>query len=327
MISHIFPYYRHFSEQHIPYKVILFQLEMEGSPEPSQTPEINSKLFNVACRTVGYVLSVSEQGSSVISRGKLQKAVKTYATAENLSRCPLADLLVVVNEQLNVVFGYELIGISDLKQSTSSTKLEPQQKLGKDKNLKSKDINYFVLINKLKPLKVLEEFKMQQATEDYIKHISEPYEAEMDGESNDEDELALNNTIKSQFDTRENLIMKGILSVVLCVILFSRNNALEADLYQQLQKFGIPENGTVPILDISMDDVLKTFINQQYVEKLEQSAETGGVVVTYHIGRRTRYEFDFDSLVSLIKDIMDLDASKDERLTRDIKRALADSYK
>lgn len=301
---------------------------MEGSPEPSQTPEINSKLYKVAYRTVGYVLSVAEQGHTLISRGKLQKTVKLYATAENMTRCPLSDLIVIINEQLDTIYGYELIGISDLKQITSNVKYEHAQK--PDKSVKSKDINYFILVNNLKPLKILENFKMQQATEDYIKHIAEPSETGMDAGSDEENILGINNTIKSQYDTRESLILKGVLSVVLCIILFQRNNVLEIDLYQQLQKFGIPENGTVPILDLSMDDILRAFINQQYVKKLEQSSgggENDGVVVTYHIGKRTRYEFNFDSLVNLIKNIMDLDASKDERLARDIKKALADSYK
>ncbi|KAL3231187.1 Non-structural maintenance of chromosome element 3 [Nakaseomyces bracarensis] len=299
---------------------------MDDSPEPSQSPEVSGKLYNVACRTVGYILSISEQNSSVISRGKLQKAVKTFATAENLPRCPLADLLVVVNEQLDSVFGYELVGISDTKVNTISTKLEIQTRPVKENAVKSKDINYFALLNKLKPMEVLETFKMQQATYEYMKHIVEPYETG-DSDEGDGDDMAINNTINSQFETQENLMMKGILSVVLCIILFSRNNVLETDLYAQLKKFGISENGAVPNLDLILDDILKIFISQQYIEKVEQSAETGGVLVTYHIGRRTRYEFDFDSLLNLIKHIMDLDASKDERLTRDIKRALADSYK
>ena len=305
---------------------------MDEEYSSEQSPEINSKLDNVAYRLVGFILSSTEQGNSVLGRAKLQKAIKQYASNENVVRCPMSDVLLKVNQILDDTYGFELIGVSTNKttsQADQSGRSTPIAIADSTKSIKSSDINYFVLRNKLKPITAVENFKIELAKEAYETFLSKELGENEDYNSDGENiipQSQINATLSSDYEIKDSLVLKGILSVMLCIILFSKNNLLERDLYEELKNFGISENNPIPLLDMSIDSVLRIFVNQQYIDKRDQNTETGNVITTYHIGRRTKYEFDFDSVVLLVKEIMDIDVTKEERLKRDVKRALADSY-
>ncbi|QLG70506.1 hypothetical protein HG535_0A04460 [Zygotorulaspora mrakii] len=254
--------------------------------------DVDPKTAAVVRRTVRFILASIESQLTVISKNRLQNVVRDISQQENSSRIPFNDLVRSASELLEDVFGYEL-----RRLGTRSEK--------------------FIVLNTLKPLPRLNEFiiKLCENTKtDSFAHDSEHISPKTN---------CLNSTFHDQ-----DLAFKGVLTVTLCTVLFSKNHILQQELLEHLSSFGIPTDGSkIPVINCTIDELLKTLDRREYLYRVQDSADIQGETVFYRIGRRTQLEFDLDSLVLLVRSVMGLAEDQHSTLREDIARNIADSYK
>ena len=179
----------------------------------------------------------------------------------------------------------------------------------------------FILLNNVPYSKVFEDFKLLRSARTYEELV-------VNGEYiGDDIGLESSNTLESKLSTDQDLVYKGVLSVILCIIFFSKNNILHQELIKFLEAFGIPSDGSkISILNITIEDLIKTFERREYIVKLEEKSDTVGEVISYRIGRRTQAEFGLGSLEILVQEIMGLEKDQSKSLYDDIIKSIGDSY-
>ncbi|AQZ15940.1 NSE3 (YDR288W) [Zygosaccharomyces parabailii] len=268
----------------------------------------------VARKVVRFVLSASESQNVVFGKTRLQTVAKDASQQENCPRIQFAQLLNQVNSILKDIYGYELVGLPP--RQTSVARASPR-KAGEDK-IGSK-ASRFILLNIMPLLPELEELRSEQC--------SSLYKGFLFNRDHFEDNLNGIRTIESALETHQDLVFKGLLTVILSIILFSKNNILQQELFKLLESYGVPTDGTrIPVLDWTIDELMKSLDRKEYVLKLEENSEVEGDVTSYRIGRRTQLEFSIDALVEMVRQVLGLDDGLLARLKEDIKKNIGDSY-
>lgn len=259
--------------------------------------DVDTKAVAVARRVVRFLLSRTESQSTIISKNALQNVIRDISRQENCERVPFDVLIQQVSKILEDVFGYELQRLADGGNSTSKAQR-------------------YILLNTLKPLPGVNELLIDMSQRAYEHYVAM-----------DQNSTPCRNTLDNDLHD-EDLAFKGVLSVVLCIILFSKNHILQQELLSHLESFGIPIDGTkIPILNCTIDELLKTMDKREYLSKIQDSSDIQGETISYRIGKRTQSEFGLDSLVLLVQSVMGLSKDQYPSLKDDIAKNIADSYK
>ncbi|CCF58298.1 hypothetical protein KAFR_0E01440 [Kazachstania africana CBS 2517] len=284
-------------------------------PEGTLSTQSNDKLDVVARKVVRFIMSQVESQNTILSRAKLMDVVKNASQQENATRIRFDDMFTAINNILFDVYGYELKGLRNrpVTSQTSATTINATEEIPDHK------ASQFLVLNNLPFLRNFDELKILQSVRTYEDLIQ-------NGEYTGDDMGAESvNTFASKLNVDQDLAYNGILSVILCIILFSSNHILHQDLLKQMEKFGIPTDGTaIPIVQLTIDDLLKTLERRQYIVKLEEKSDVVGDVVLYRIGRRTQAEFDQSSLVQLVREVMGV--AYDDTIKHDIRKIVGDAY-
>lgn len=284
----------------------------------------DDKTVVVSRKVVRFILSNCESQNTIIARGRLQNVAKEYANQENCTRIPFSTLLSEVNNILEDIYGYKLIGLPP----KVGTNMGPSQNVGNstsntsDNNKDDKTTtkaSRFILLNVMKSIPELDETLLDQS--------SSLYKSVLGDENGVQENLNSSDTVGSTLSTHHDLVFKGLLTVVICIIVFSRNNILQQELFQFLESYGVPTDGSkIPILNWNIDEFIKTLDRKEYVVKIEQNSDVEGNITSYRIGRRTQWEFGIDALVEMMRQVLELDASQIPQLKEDIKKNIGDSY-
>ncbi|CAI4058760.1 hypothetical protein SKDZ_04G4880 [Saccharomyces kudriavzevii ZP591] len=275
----------------------------------------------VARKAVRYVLSRAESQNSIITRNKLLSVIHDTAQEENAAKLSFGVMFMDINAILDNVYGFQLIGLPSKNNiSTGGNSSNNNTNKSIDEPLGHR-AQRFILLNNAPYLKNLDDFKLLQSVRTYDQLI-------VNGEYvGDDIGLESTNTLESKLSTDQDLVYKGVLSVVLCVIFFSKNNILHQELIKYLETFGIPSDGSkIPILNTPIEDLIKTLEKREYIAKLEEKSDTDGEVISYRIGRRTQAEFGLKSLEVLVQEIMGLEEDQSKSLHDDIVKSIGDSY-
>ncbi|CAI4058776.1 Smc5-Smc6 complex subunit NSE3 SKDI_04G4990 [Saccharomyces kudriavzevii IFO 1802] len=275
----------------------------------------------VARKAVRYVLSRAESQNSIITRNKLLSVIHDTAQEENAVKLSFGVMFMDINAILDNVYGFQLIGLPSKNNiSTGGNSSNNNTNKSIDEPLGHR-AQRFILLNNAPYLKNLDDFKLLQSVRTYDQLI-------VNGEYvGDDIGLESTNTLESKLSTDQDLVYKGVLSVVLCVIFFSKNNILHQELIKYLETFGIPSDGSkIPILNTPIEDLIKTLEKREYIAKLEEKSDTDGEVISYRIGRRTQAEFGLKSLEVLVQEIMGLEEDQSKSLHDDIVKSIGDSY-
>ncbi|CCC70731.1 hypothetical protein NCAS_0F02470 [Naumovozyma castellii] len=280
----------------------------------------DNKKVIVARKAVRYILSTAESQNTIISDAKLKKTLAEMYKEENVGKTiSFNTMFIEINKILGDVYGYELKGLQ-AKIAANATKSTQS---------KSKDLiefidsraKHFILLNKMPYLNNFDEFKLLQSIRTYEDLI-------VNGEYvGDDMGLESSNTLESKLNVDQDLVFKGLLSVVLCAIIFSKNNILHQELLTHLEKFGVPTDGNrIPVINWNIDELMKILERREYVTKMEEKSDVAGEVILYRIGRRTQVEFDLDSLTALVKEVTGLDGPQAEGIREDVKKSVGDAY-
>lgn len=275
-------------------------------------PAAQEKLIAVSKHMVRYILSVAQAPGALISRKRLQDSFREAKRVQNASRLTFAMLIDEVNKILLDIYGYKLVGVPGKAESDPSS-FNRQDEIGSAK------ASHFVLLNVMPSIPELLDLNLRRSEDRYNEVVNDnEYRAELLGRSV---------ASSAPLDADQVIVMDGILSVVLCIVLLSRNNIIHQELVQQLASFGIAIDGTkIPIVDKTIDELLKQFEKSDYLIKNIEHNDVEGELITYRIGRRTRTEFSLDSLVVMISHFMDKTTEELPHLKNQLKKVIGDAY-
>lgn len=283
----------------------------------------------VARKVVRYILSRGESQNSIITRTKLQSVIHDAAQEENVTKLSFSKMFMDINTILDNIYGFQLTGLPS-KNSISTGGNNNNTTATNNNNTSANKLmdeplghrsQRFILLNNAPYLKSFDDFKLLQSIRTYEELV-------VNGEYvGDDIGLESSNTLESKLSTDQDLAYKGILTVILCIIFFSKNNILHQELIKILETFGIPSDGSkIPILNSTIDDLIKALERREYIIKLEEKSDTDGEVISYRIGRRTQAEFGLGSLEILVQEIMGLEEEQARSLRDDIVKSVGDSY-
>lgn len=274
----------------------------------------SNKLTLVAGKLVRFVMSVTESQNTIISKGRLQKRIKEITEREQCGSVSLIKVLKKTDEMLNDIYGYTLQGLPLRGSTASDRQVSTQEQPGSRGQ-------YYILLDNKKPISALDDFVFSQEVNNYVHAIQD---GQYIGNKLD---LEVSNTLASKLKCDSDIAVKGLLSVVLCVIFFSNNHAIQQELYEHLEKFGIPTDGSnIPIVDITILELLRLFEKQEYIARNVEHSGAELEVEIYRIGRRTKAEFPAESLVHFVRVLMGIAEEQAPNLKQDIERNIADSY-
>lgn len=278
-----------------------------------------NKTTLVARKVVRFILSNIESQNTILSRNRLQNVIREVSQQENCVRVSFTLLFDEINKILRDVYGYELRGLPP-RFSGSTVASSAGQTTGLDEQSNAK-AQHFIVLNDMPFIASLDNFKLGQSVKTYEELI-------VNGEYvGDDMSFESENTVNTKLNVDQDLALKGLLSVILCIILFSKNNILQGELTKYLEAFGVPIDGSkIPILKLSIEELLKLLDRLEYIVKLEEKSDMEGDTVSYRIGRRTQAEFELDSLVTLVQEVMGLSEGQYSTLKEDIEKSIADSY-
>ncbi|GAV56148.1 hypothetical protein ZYGR_0BA00540 [Zygosaccharomyces rouxii] len=284
----------------------------------------DDKTVVVSRKVVRFILSNCESQNTIIAKGRLQNVAKEYANQENCTRIPFSTLLSEVNSILEDIYGYNLVGLPP----KAGTNMVASQNVGNNTsnaNINNKDdksgtkASRFILLNTMKNISELDEVLLDQSASLYKDVLRD--------ENYVQENFNSSSTVGNTLSTHQDLIFKGLLTVVICIIVFSKNNILQQELFQYLESYGVPTDGSkIPILNWNIDEFVKTLDKREYVVRMEQNSDIEGNITSYRIGRRTQQEFDIDALVEMMRQVLGLDANQNPHLKEDIKKNIGDSY-
>ncbi|CCD24055.1 Smc5-Smc6 complex subunit NSE3 NDAI_0C03950 [Naumovozyma dairenensis CBS 421] len=296
--------------------------------EQSATPTYGQNKTNtVAIMAVRYLLSSAESQNTIITQSKLKTVLRDIYSQQKISNIPFNKVFAEINNILGDVYGYELKGLpskivnNNVTNSNNNSNKNPGNRTKEVEEALGYRATCYILVNKMPYLKNFDEFKLLQSIRTYEDLV-------VDGQYVGDDVGLENlNTLENKLSVDQDLVFKGLLSVILCIVLFSKNNILHQELLSALEKFGVPTDGTkIPILKWSIDDLMKNLEKKEYLVKLEEKSDIEGSLILYRIGRRTQAEFGLDSLLMLVQEIMNLDGPEAEGLKEDIQKSIGDAY-
>ncbi|QLQ80992.1 hypothetical protein HG537_0E03470 [Torulaspora globosa] len=264
------------------------------------------KITLVAGKLVRFIMSVAESQNTTISRGRLQKRAKEICEKEECGSVPFKEVLKKADRMLDDIYGYELKSLPPRSGTQDHTASKAQ---------------HYILLDKKKPIATLDELVFSHQVTNYMRTIQDG--EYIGGKLNYE----TTNTLANRVGCDADIALKGLLCVVLCIVLFSKNHILQQELCEQLQTFGVPTDGSnIPIINMTFQDLLRLFEKQEYLIKEVERSGPELEVEIYRIGRRTQVEFPLESLVQLVMELIDVTDDQVPNLTQDIQRNIADSY-
>lgn len=270
-----------------------------------------SKVTLLARKLARVVLSVVESQNTIINRPRLQKMAKEIAEKEEYGTVRFNEIFQEMNAILNDVYGYELKTLPPRVANPA----------GDQPDSSSTKTQRYILLDNNASIDQLNDLILAQNESIYVQTIQN---GEYIG-----DRLAFEstNTIDNKLSVDQDQTFKGLLSVILCTVLFSKNNILQQELFEHLQKFGVPTDGSpIPIINIPILELLKTLDKLEYLSRHQEHTDLDLETVTYRIGRRTQAEFPLDSLVLLIRNVMGITEQQAPNLREDIRKNVADAY-
>lgn len=285
----------------------------------SQTP-LTADLYNnddttmiIARELVRFLLSQTESQPTVITRNRIVNAIKEIAERVNGGRQQFKKVYDLVNMILFDIYGFNLVGLppkADDKQHVQELNPVDQHKA-----------THFILLNKLDAAPQFDMFKLEQNANVYNEVvINEEY-------MGNDMSIPSDNTLLDKLDTDSGMVLKGLLSVVISVILFSKNNLLIDELQLYMQGFGVPTDGRpIPIVDMNFVELLKLFEKSEYILKIEEKSDIEGESIIYKIGRRTTAEFPLESLTAMVGDLMQVDPAELPELLQDVQAGIGNCY-
>ncbi|CAR29766.1 hypothetical protein ZYGR_0AD04500 [Zygosaccharomyces rouxii] len=284
----------------------------------------DDKAVVVARKVVRFILSSCESQNTIIAKGRLQNVAKEYANQENCTRIPFNTLLYEVNSILEDIYGYNLVGLPPkmgpnmaTSQNTGNNNSNTNGNNKEDKS--ATKASRFILLNTMKSIPELDEARLDQS--------GSLYKSVLRDESYVQENFNSSSTVGNTLSTHQDLVFKGLLTVVICIIVFSKNNILQQELFGYLESYGVPTDGSkIPILKWNIDDFVKTLDKREYVVRMEQNSDVEGNITSYRIGRRTQQEFGIDALVEMMRQVLGLDVNQTPHLKEDIKKNIGDSY-
>lgn len=279
------------------------------TPTPSGNLE-NGKIIQVSQQVVRFIMSNLQGQNSIISKVRLQNVIKDCNKRENNRPTSFKVLFEQINLILDDVYGYQLSGI-------------PPRNLNKNKEFKlDHRADQFILLNKLDVCARLNQFQLDFGDQLYESMV---IEEEYMGQDN---MLNMDNVINNNLGNERELCMRGVLTVVLCVILFSKNSILQEELYKFLEQFGIPTDGNkIPILETTLPELLKTLERKEYIQRQVENTRLEVETVLYSVGRRTQWEFNVHSLTQLVMQVMAVeDSASSAQWQQDIQQTVGDAY-
>lgn len=273
-----------------------------------------NKTTLVAAKLVRFILSVAESQNTTISRGRLQKRAKEVSEKEECGSVSFNEVLKEANRMLGDIYGYELKSLPprsvNLSGRQAATQDQPASKP-----------QHYILLDKKKPIPALEQLIFSQQVNNYEQTIQDGQY--IGGRLNYE----TTNTLANELGCDADIALKGLLCIVLCVVLFSKNHVLQQELSEHLESFGVPTDGSsIPIVNLSFQDLLRLFEKQEYLTKQVERSGPDLEVEIYRIGRRTQAEFPLESLLHLVMELMSVTDDQAPNLRQDIERNIADSY-
>lgn len=270
----------------------------------------NGKIAQVAQNVVRFIMSNLQGQNSIVSKVRLQNVIKECNRRENNRPTSFKVLFEQINAILDDVYGYQLCGI-------------PPRNLNKSKEYKlDYRADQFILLNKLPLCTRFNRFQLAFSDQLYdFTIIDEEYIVE-------DNVLSVDNVMNNNMSNERELCFKGVLTVILCIVLFSKNSILQEELFSFLEQFGIPTDGNkIPILDWTLVELLKVLERKEYIQSQVENTALDLETVLYSIGRRTQWEFNIQSLTQLVMQVMAVDGMADaQQWQLDIQRTVGDAY-
>lgn len=285
---------------------------MSSEDESSNgTDSTTRKPTLVARRLARIVLSVAESQNTIIGRARLQKITKEICESEEYGTVKFSQVFEELNVILTGVYGFALEPLPARMGGTA----HPQHESSTARAQR------YILLNKNEPNTSLDDFMLAQSEYTYMQAIQ-------DGEYvGDRLGLESTNTVCNKPGNDQDQALKGLLTIIICIILFSKNNILQQELFEHLLKFGVPIDGTpIPIINMSVLELLKTLDKLEYISGYQERPDLELETVIYRIGRKTQAEFPLESLVLLIRRVMGITERQSPNLRQDIQKHIADAY-
>ncbi|CCH60124.1 hypothetical protein TBLA_0C03200 [Henningerozyma blattae CBS 6284] len=295
------------------------------------------KSMVVAGQAVRFILSSIESQNTIISRAKLVSILGDARKEQNCSRIPFSKSFEEINFILQDTYGMRLYGLPNKKSnnstSTQNNKNNNDQKkninlventINESNSIEHSKCNQFIVLDELSETSKTPKFQelLMTQTQDMYEEsiINGEYVTEDMGIEND-------GTFETSLSNDKDVVFKGVLTIILSIVFYSKNTLLHNELLPLLERFGIPVDGTqIPILDCNIDDLLKTLERREYLAKTVENSSTEGELITYSIGRRTRAEFPADALIRLTQQVLDIEDTEASQLRDEISNSIGDAY-
>ncbi|AAS50246.1 AAL120Cp [Eremothecium gossypii ATCC 10895] len=282
----------------------------------------------LVCNVVRFVLSQCESQvrSTVLTKTRFTNAARDIAAAENITTTKYAKIFDEANAVLEEVYGFRLVGIPNKKSASNKASRtgDAEAADGDPGSTPITDLGFkgdrFILCSTIKAPPAYMQMVLDQSRQLYVKRL---------GSGQYEPGTETDHTLTSQFDTDQILALQGIMAVVICIILFSKNNALEQELLTHLAKFGIPTDGyAVPIINMRIQDVLSYMVRLEYIQRTAPAASETGALdsIFYSVDRRTQVEFPQESLVEMCQRLLGLEQTAVQSLRESIALSIGDAY-
>lgn len=134
------------------------------------------------------------------------------------------------------------------------------------------------------------------------------------------------NTRRETTVSTQETLFGGIVMLVLGLVIISENRIREADLIDALGQFGFSENLNIviPNLNKTTQEFLNDVTKREYLEKEVAEARNGEpAIVNYMLGKRALREFDLQTMLEFLRDIVQNDNLK-LKCAETIKRCFPD---
>lgn len=308
----------------------------EMASDDSDTPftQSGSSLEIIGSRIVRFVLAQSESQScnTVISRAKILQSIREISEEEKQKPCSFNSIYEFVDSKLNDIFGYHLFGLEARSQTKPGSKKrkhsgeveheveEPQYSQIND--VRSKGHTFVLIRNKTTAPPRYSQFLLDYGASIYRSRIINEAYIGTDYRTD------FQPTLENSFGADQQLALRGITAISVCLVVLSKNNILESELFEQYKKFGIPCDGhEIPIVQMTVTELLSFLVRHSYLSRIvEKATDSAQDITIYKIGRRAQIEFPKCSLIQLCQQFLGLPADQSQILQKTIEVLVGDAY-
>jgi TPP-dependent indolepyruvate ferredoxin oxidoreductase alpha subunit len=205
-----------------------------------------------------------------------------------MAKVKINQILDIANGILEDVYGYRI------------TKLPPKEIINGKGSRKESTQQHWILTKTLQNdyLKFIQEASWLNTSKSLF--YSELNEVRHDYRNNKED--------FPTFKSDQDLITSGIVLTIVSLIIVHSNKMNEPELLGILHKeFGLDLNKTIPVIEATPQEFLKTLDKMDYVNRLVVAIENGEPVVEYSVGRRAKSEFTKEDFITFLRILYDVE--------------------